>query len=280
MVGPSFGHVATAVTGLLLIEKLCFQLVFPPWLSYMESAFATMGRTKAIYSGSFASGLFTWVGLATLMALPAMFRVSQWKIQPNKELDWNMLGRSMPLIIFNFLLGQILGPGAFLMTLPESAWDMRQLPTTTTLLRDIIVWMTVEEIIFFYLHRWMHENKKMYAAVHKIHHTWTSPVSYVAIYCHPFEHVLCNLLPFLAGPILCGSHILAAGVYLTVGTIHTLAVHSGYWFCDDNGMHDMHHAKFNVNYGVLGVMDTLYGTLKLPEGAAGATVSTAGVKAE
>merc|ERR1719230_1684839 len=102
-----------------------------------------------------------------------MLRVTQWKIQPNKELDWAMLQKSMPLIIFNFLLGQVLGPGAFLALLPESAFDMRQFPTTSTLMRDIITWMLVEELLFFYLHRWMHENKKMYAAVHKLHHTWT-----------------------------------------------------------------------------------------------------------
>ena len=28
-----------------------------------------------------------------------------------------------------------------------------------------------------------------YAAVHKLHHTWTAPISIVAIYCHPFEHL-------------------------------------------------------------------------------------------
>lgn len=267
MVGPSFGNVATAVTGLLLIETVCFKFLIPPLVPFMEASFATMGRTKAIYAGSFASGILVWCGIGTLFALPAFFQVTQWKIQPNKSLDWKMLRKSMPLIIFNFFLGQILGPVAFLALLPESAFDLHQFPTTSTLLRDIVIWMAVEELLFYHLHRWMHENKAMYAAVHKLHHTWTAPVSYVAIYCHPFEHVLCNVFPFLAGPLLCGSHVLAGSTYIFAGTVHTLAVHSGYWVCDDNGMHDMHHAKFNVNYGVLGVMDTLYGTLQLPEGA-------------
>ena len=38
----------------------------------------------------------------------------------------------------------------------------------------------------------------------------------------------------------------------------------GYWFCDDNGMHDEHHNKFNVNFGVTGMMDKWYGTYQLP----------------
>ena len=29
-------------------------------------------------------------------------------------------------------------------------------------------------------------------------------------------------------------------------------------------MHDEHHAKFNVNFGVTGMMDKWYGTYQLP----------------
>jgi methylsterol monooxygenase len=250
---------------------VCFRYLLPPWIPSIEASFAYRGRAKALFLGSFLSGVFMYFVVGTLMALPAMFKVSHWKIQPNKSLDWSKLLGSMPLIVFNFLLAQLLGPLAFLALLPEHAWDMQQLPSTSTLARHIVIWLAVEEVIFFYLHRWMHENKKMYAAIHKLHHTWTAPISYVAIYCHPIEHVLCNMLPFLLGPILCGSHIMAAGIYLLTGIIHTMGVHSGYWICDDNGMHDLHHEKFNFNYGVLGVMDTLYGSFQLPVGAAEAT---------
>ena len=151
--------------------------------------------------------------------------------------------------------------------LPESSYDWRALPSTDILARDVIIWLLVEEVCFFYVHKWLHDNKKMYAAVHKIHHTWTAPISLVAIYCHPFEHLASNLTPVLLGPILCGSHAAALAIFLAVGTIHTLIVHSGYWFCDDNGMHDEHHAKFNVNFGVMGLMDSFYGTYQLPPGA-------------
>merc|ERR1719188_68671 len=98
----------------------------------------------------------------------------------------------------------------------------------------------------------------------------TAPVSLVAIYCHPLEHILSNVAPLLAGPLLCGSHVVAIAVYLFLGQVHTTAVHSGYWICDDNGMHDEHHAKFNVNFGVTGLMDLLYGTYRLPAGDAAA----------
>merc|ERR1719436_66385 len=138
---------------------------------------------------------------------------------------------------------------------------------TWTLARDAVVWMLVQEVLFFYVHRWLHENKALYAAIHKKHHTWTSPVSLTAAYCHPVENVIANIAPMVAGPILCGSHMAAVGIFVFLFVVHTVGTHSGYWICDDNGMHDEHHRKFTVNYGMLGVMDVWYGTFTLPDGA-------------
>mmetsp|Transcript_72055 Transcript_72055/g.166937 ORF Transcript_72055/g.166937 Transcript_72055/m.166937 type:complete len:97 (-) Transcript_72055:82-372(-) len=87
------------------------------------------------------------------------------------------------------------------------------------------------------------------------------------MYCHPFEHLLCNITPILLGPLLCGSHVAAIGVFVFLGLVHSVSLHSGYWISDDNGMHDAHHTQFNVNYGVMGVLDAWYGTYILPERA-------------
>jgi methylsterol monooxygenase len=264
MVGPSFGHMAASIVGLVLIQKVVMEYVLPSWVADTESFFILHGRAKALFIGSILSTSLVWWGVGGLMAVPAVFHVSHWKIQPNKSLDMKKLWRSMPLIVFNLYAGMLVSIVALLCLLPERSWDWRQLPDTTTLTRDACIWLAVEEVIFFYVHRWLHENKVMYAKVHKLHHTWTAPVSFVAIYCHPFEHIASNIAPLLAGPIICGSHAAAVMTYTSVGLIHTLAVHSGYWFCDDNGMHDEHHAKFNVNYGITGVLDSMYGTLSLP----------------
>merc|ERR1712107_827723 len=56
----------------------------------------------------------------------------------------------------------------------------------------------------------------------------------------------------------------ATGAWMLSALIHTCLVHSGYWICDDKGMHDEHHRAFDVNYGVRGWMDKLYGTYQLP----------------
>jgi methylsterol monooxygenase len=255
---------AASTIALILIMKLVVEFVVPSWVSEAEEFFTSHGRVKALLMTSFIQSSLLFWGVGTLMAIPAVFQVAHWKIQRNKSLDMNKLFRSLPLVAFNLYFGALVSVFALAYLLPDRSWDWRSLPDTATLTRDACIYLVVEEVIFFYVHRWLHENKFMYAKVHKLHHTWTAPISFVAIYCHPFEHIASNIIPLLAGPILCGSHAAAVSTFASVGYIHTLAVHSGYWFCDDNGMHDVHHEKFNVNFGVTGVLDSVYGTLSLP----------------
>jgi sterol desaturase/sphingolipid hydroxylase (fatty acid hydroxylase superfamily) len=263
MVSPSLGHIATSVIGLLLIEKLFLEFILPSWVPMMEAQFAANGRPWQLFIGGLQVTTAGFWGAGTLFALPAFWDVKEWKIQKPKSLDMRELFQSMPLIVLNFTIGAVLIPLVFWAFLPESSYNLRALPSTMTLLRDIVVWMAVNEVLFFYIHRWFHVNKKMYKMVHKIHHKWTAPISYVAIYAHPLEHLLSNLMPLLMGMVLCGTHVLAAHVLIFISLVHTTVVHSGYWVCDDNGMHDEHHKKFNVNYGVSGLMDKWYGTYQL-----------------
>jgi len=270
MLGPTFGHFAASLTGLLLVETLMMEYFLPPWALPLQALDVSLGRTKFCFTVAFVISMVGFWGFGTLFAIPAILRVEQWKIQVNRTLDLPALLRAMPLVAFNFLCGTVFSALALLKLLPETSFDWSDLPSTSILARDIVVWLLVEEVVFFYVHRWLHEDKKMYAAVHKLHHTWTAPVSLVAIYCHPFEHIASNIVPLLAGPVLCRSHVAAVVIYIFLGLIHTTAVHSGYWFCDDNGMHDEHHRKFTVNYGVMGLMDSWYGTYRLPAGASAA----------
>jgi len=214
MLGPTFGNLAAGVTAVLLFEKLAMEWVLPTWVPMIEASEVAMGRTRSsLLSGLLITTAAYW-GIGTLLALPALLHVKQWKIQLNRSLDRRALLKAMPLIVFNFVVGSLLASLALLALLPERSFDWRRLPGTWTLARDAVVWILVQEVLFFYVHRWLHENKTLYAAIHKKHHTWTSPVSLTAGYCHPVENLISNIAPMVAGPILCGSHIAAVGVFV------------------------------------------------------------------
>lgn len=281
-VSSTLGHIASSVIGLLLIEKLFLEFILPSWVPMLEAQFAANGKPWQLFIGFLQVHTAGFWGAGILFALPAFWDVKQWKIQKPASLDLRHLLQSMPLIVMNFGVSSVLAPLVFWAFLPESSYNLRAVPSTMTLLRDIVVWMAVNEVLFFHIHRFFHVNKKMYKMVHKIHHQWTAPISFVAIYSHPLENVLANLMPLVMGMVLCGTHVLAAAIMIFVALVHTTAVHSGYWICDDNGMHDEHHKKFNVNYGVSGLMDRWYGTYQLPVDAVvvtlGKEVKAAGVE--
>jgi sterol desaturase/sphingolipid hydroxylase (fatty acid hydroxylase superfamily) len=123
----------------------------------------------------------------------------------------------------------------------------------------------IREVVFYYVHRIFHL-PSIYAGVHKKHHHFIAPVALAAQYATPTEHIFANILPIaLPGIIYKGTHILTYWAFLAFQLAETATVHSGYdFFAGAAKLHDSHHELFNMNYGVIGIMDWLHGTNKLP----------------
>lgn len=108
----------------------------------------------------------------------------------------------------------------------------------------------------------MFHHRTMYKTFHKKHHEWTAPIALTALYNHPIDHLISNILPAVLGPALMQSHLFTNWLWLTWASFRTLSDHSGYQLpgFPSPRMHDYHHLKFNECYGVWGLADFIHGT--------------------
>jgi len=205
--------------------------------------------------------------------------VKVWKIQVSRVASMAQLMRSVPLIALNYCLSVIFSCAATIFGSKASvlADIASELPNGALLAGQTALFLCMTEVWFYHVHRAFHVNKRLYALVHKVHHTWQAPVAIVGTYAHPVEHVGCNMASILVGPLLCGAHPITAWAYTLVFAIGAYGHHCGYW-TDDLGMHDFHHEAFNVNYGNAHILDYLYGTYRV-RGAAGPTCAASTSKA-
>ena len=119
----------------------------------------------------------------------------------------------------------------------------------------------IEELCFYGSHRLFHTHA-LYAAFHKLHHQYTAPFGFAAVYAHPLEHLLSNVLPVALGPLLTGMSPHLACAWSVLAVINTMVSHCGWKLpgMHDPSSHDWHHLTFTENYGVLGLCDWLAGS--------------------
>jgi sterol desaturase/sphingolipid hydroxylase (fatty acid hydroxylase superfamily) len=118
--------------------------------------------------------------------------------------------------------------------------------------------LLLREVLFYTAHRALH-HPRVYTRIHKQHHRFVAPMAFAAQYAHPVEHLLANTMPIVVPLMVMRAHVLTFGVFLTLQLVETASVHSGYDFAAARA-HDLHHEKFRVNYGALGLMDWVLGT--------------------
>lgn len=140
----------------------------------------------------------------------------------------------------------------------------RQLPGLWTVMSDFVYASLAREVVFYYIHRAFH-HPLVYAKVHKKHHQFTAPIAFAGQYAHPVEHILANLAPVMLPLALRRANLVSATIFVLYEIAQAAADHSGYDFVKlpPAKSHDLHHEKFRVYYGTVGLMDWLHGTDKV-----------------
>ncbi len=129
------------------------------------------------------------------------------------------------------------------------------------------------DVLFYVFHRAVH-SKGLYQRLHKMHHEW---IYTIALAHHYMDHTeaLIFMLPPIIPPMLMGSHITIVWAMVLLTQLGGILGHSAFmipiisskytkWIPFINSeYHDLHHLRFNVNYGaVWPVVDMIFGTYR------------------
>jgi sterol desaturase/sphingolipid hydroxylase (fatty acid hydroxylase superfamily) len=99
------------------------------------------------------------------------------------------------------------------------------LPTLAEIAAQNAVYFLIEDYVVYWLHRWYH-TEWAYKTFHHVHHEFTAPGGFAAIYAHPIE-ILLEFVPILVGIALVPPHVVTFWVWVAAMHLHAFEIHSG-----------------------------------------------------
>ena len=214
----------------------------------MTKEWVAIGTVSVLFASNFFGLIYSILVLKTKI-------FKSFRIQ-TKSYDSAIFRKRMPLFIFNFLiLLSVAGFGSYLLyesleTAMQPIWLIGS---------QILFAFIIDDIWFYFFHRWLHENKFMLKNVHSIHHRATTPFPLEYLYAHPLEWMLGMIGVVIAFALIL--LVIPISVYALWGfgllrNLHEIHIHSDLElpilsklpFLSKTKHHDDHHAKLTGNY--------------------------------
>lgn len=200
----------------------------------------------------FSSNLFGLI-YSLLVLKTSLFTKYRIQTKPYKE---GVFKERLPLYLFNLFILALFGiAGVYLL---YGFFDTG-LPTVWVFLGQVIFVFIIDDVWFYFMHRYLHENKYLLKNVHSIHHRAHTPFPMEYLYAHPFEWMLGTIGPFLGYIfiiLVMPLNIYSFWTFALLRNLHEIHIHSdlnlpflkSIPFISPVEDHDVHHAKLNGNY--------------------------------
>jgi len=215
--------------------------------------------------------LHTLAFVAANVGLHLMHRhqvLARYKIQPLKYPTDQLMRKGLVDVSIKHLVAPFV---LYLMWPLAAACGVHatpELPSLSEVLLHLLVHILVQDTIFYWSHRLLHQ-PFFYKRIHKQHHQFYTPVGISSEYAHPVEDFL-NQAAFIAGPFIMGSHIFTLYMWLLLRLWETVDAHSGYALPFPLSpfslfgvaeQHDYHHSQNKGCFGsFFGLWDWICGT--------------------
>ncbi len=132
----------------------------------------------------------------------------------------------------------------------------------------------IATFVFYWWHRWRHENDLLWRGFHQIHHSPQRLEVITSFYKHPGEMVVNSLIGSALVYSLLGLSLEAGAVYTLCTALGEFFYHTNVrtprwigWFFQRPEMHRIHHrhGHHRNNYGDITCWDMLFGTYENPK---------------